>query len=268
MAEKGLLVVSFGSTHEDTQEKAILPAEQDLAAAFPERKCYRAWSSRIIRRKMEERGNHVDSVGEALDRMAADGITDVLVQPTFLTPNVEYLQTLDALRASRDRFERITCGDPVITTEADAAALADVITQIYPAREWEAIVLMGHGTEPGKLPEGMDPDRPYNMLAEAFAKKEGEVSGAYIVGVLEAESGIGAVVEQVRELSPSGVTLAPLLVTAGDHAKNDMSGDEPDSWKNVLSELVPMVGCIVKGLGEYAEFRALCAAHAKAAKEI
>ena len=64
------------------------------------------------------------------------------------------------------------------------------------------------------------------------------------------------------------MTLAPLLVTAGDHAKNDMSGDEPDSWKNVLGALVPQVDCIVKGLGEYAEFRAICIDHAKAAKEI
>ncbi len=268
MAEKALLVVSFGSTHEDTQEKAIAPAEQDLAAAFPDRKCYRAWSSRFICRKMNERGKHVDTPEEALERMAADGITDVLVQPTFLTPNVEYLQTLEAVRAAKDRFERIACGTPVITTEADAEALAQVITEIYPMREWEALVLMGHGTEPGKLPEGMDPDRPYQMLADAFEAREGQVSGAYIVGVLEAGGGIDAVCEQVRELSPSGITLAPLLVTAGDHAKNDMSGDEPDSWKNILAGLVPQVNCIVKGLGEYSEFRALCIAHAKRAEEI
>lgn len=268
MAEKGLLVVSFGSTHEDTQEKAIAAAERELAAAFPDRKFYRAWSARFIRRKMAERGTPVDSPEEALERMAADGITDVLVQPTFLTPNVEYLQTLDDLRAKKDRFDRIACGTPVITTEADAAALADVIMKIYPMREWEALVLMGHGTEPGVLPDDLDPDRPYKMLAEAFEAKEGQVSGAYIVGVLEAGGGIDAVCEQVRELSPSGVTLAPLLVTAGDHAKNDMAGDEPDSWKNVLSEMVPTVGCIVKGLGEYAEFRALCAEHARRAEEI
>ena len=115
MAEKALLVVSFGSTHEDTQEKAIAPAEQDLAAAFPDRKCYRAWSSRFICRKMNERGKHVDTPEEALERMAEDGITDVLVQPTFLTPNVEYLQTLEAVRAAKSRFEHIACGTPVVT---------------------------------------------------------------------------------------------------------------------------------------------------------
>ncbi|MBR2738068.1 MAG: sirohydrochlorin cobaltochelatase [Lachnospiraceae bacterium] len=268
MAKKALLVVSFGSTHEDTIKDTITAAERDLALAFPDRQLYTAWTSRFIRKTMEARDRHIDSPAEAIERMELAGVTDVLVQPTLITANYEYLDLLEVLKAARGRFERIACGTPVITDEKDAADLAAALRRIFPLKDWDALVLMGHGTAPEKLPEGMEADRPYRMLQEALDAGGSEYGGACIVGILESEGGIEAVCEEVRDLSPSRVVLAPLLVTAGDHAVNDMSGEGEDSWKNMLRRIVPRVDCVVKGLAEYETFRRLYVEHAKAAKEL
>ena len=129
MAKKALLVVSFGSTHEDTIKDTISAAERDLALAFPDRQLYTAWTSRFIRKTMEARDRHIDSPAEAIERMELAGVTDVLVQPTLITANYEYLDLLEVLKAARGRFERIACGTPVITDEKDAADLAAALKE-------------------------------------------------------------------------------------------------------------------------------------------
>ncbi|MBQ9464128.1 MAG: sirohydrochlorin cobaltochelatase, partial [Lachnospiraceae bacterium] len=141
MAKKALLVVSFGSTHEDTIKDTITAAERDLALAFPDRQLYTAWTSRFIRKTMEARDRHIDSPAEAIERMELAGVTDVLVQPTLITANYEYLDLLEVLKAARGRFERIACGTPVITDEKDAAQY--VLPPLLPgkcptAAQWEA----------------------------------------------------------------------------------------------------------------------------------
>jgi sirohydrochlorin cobaltochelatase len=256
---KGLLVVSFGTSVAETRKKTIEAIEADLAAAFPERKAYRAWTSSIIRRKLRGLGElNVDSVEEAMDRMFSDGITDLLVQPTHILPGGEYGKIVNAVNAAAGgRFSRLRLGKPLMTSDADVQAVAAVLEKEFSdVGDGEMLALMGHGSAEAKT-------NYYLLLAEAF-RKDGYPN--FIVGTVEEEPGFAPILTAARERKPECIRLLPFMVVAGDHALNDMAGEDEDSWASMLRKEGFKVECILKGMGEYPSIRAMIAEKARRAE--
>ena len=257
---KAILVVSFGTAYAETRKKTIEAIEQDLAAAFPERRLYTAWTSGMILRKLKKLGEEArDTLPEALERMERDGVKDVLVQPTFLQAGYEMRLVRETLAAWKPRFDSIKLGTVLVAGEADLEALAKALeAQFSSVDAEEALVLMGHGSEGADF-------YPYEKLTEVFHRDGRE---NFCVGTVEFTPGIEPALHMVRALQPKKTFLVPLMIVAGDHAINDMAGDEPDSWKNQIAVLGTEPVCVLKGLGEYEEVRKCLIAHARAASAL
>ena len=257
METKALLVVSFGTSYADTREKTIGALEAALASAFPDRRFYRAWTSGLIRRKIrKDTGEAIDSVEEALERMSADGVTDVLVQTTHMLPGEEFELLRSALAGAAGRFAAVSFGAPLLDAPGDAEALARAVEASFPdVGENEMLCLMGHGSEALKT-------NVYLSLNERFAAHGRD---NIVVGTVEFDPGFAPVLERIRRREPDRVYLAPLMVVAGDHANNDMAGDEPDSWKSMVEAAGFPTVCVVRGMGEYPAVRELYVRHARAA---
>ena len=255
--EKALLAVSFGTSHDDTRALTIDAFEKDLREAFPDRTFYRAWTSGVIRRILRERdGLIIDSVSLAMERMLEDGIKDVLVQPSHILTGEEYEKVTSAVEKYKARFEKISVGLPLISCEDDAVRVAGILGDAFNfLKDDEMLVLMGHGAARCDFPA-------YEILQKTFREKGCK---NVAIGTVEFDPGIAPVLECVKDLKPSKVYLTPLLIVAGDHAKNDMAGNEPDSWKNTIKGLGPDVEVVLRGLCEYAPVREMFVEHAKAA---
>ena len=252
MEKKGLLAVSFGTSYPETREKTIGAIERDLAAAFPDRKLYRAFTSGfIIKRIRREEGLSIDTLDEALARIAADGVTDLLVQPTHMLPAKENQTMEEKLREAKERFRSLTIGAPLLSKEEDYTRMARTLAGIFPA-EAGTVILMGHGAAGGS-------NRPYEELACAL-RKCGAVN--LYLGLVEGTPGIEEIMEALPAPQAGPVTLTPMMVVAGDHANNDMSGG-PDSWEAKLAAAGYETRCLIKGMGEYPEVRQLYVTHAK-----
>ena len=260
--KKAILVVSFGTSVPETRERTIAALEKDLAAAFPDRAFYRAWTSGVIRKKLlRTEGVEIDSVHQALERMAADGVEDLLVQPTHLLDGEENRLMRESVAAEAPNFKTVAIGTPLLMTTEDIAALARVMEGICPELgEDQLFAWMGHGS--GEL---KSENNVYNALNALFAAKGRD---NIVVGTVEFEPGVDVVLERIRVRKPRQTFLAPLMVVAGDHALNDMSGDEEDSWKSQAAALGTEPVCILKGLGEYESVRTLYIDHARAAKPL
>ena len=257
--KKALLVVSFGTSHAATRPRTIEAVENDLRRAFPDRVFYRSWTSGMIRRKLErEEGVKIDSVAEALERMLAEGVSDVLVQPTHLLPGDEFRCTEEAVRAFAGRFRALALGRPLLADEGDVKALASILEEAYPTAADELLVLMGHGSASLAFPA-------YAALERQF-RADGHPR--VCIGTVEFEPGIAPVLARIRQEQPRRVLLAPLLAVAGDHVMNDMAGDGPDSWKNQIAREGPEVACRLTGLAELAAVRELYLRHARAAQAV
>ena len=202
--KKGLLAVSFGTSVNETREKTIDAIERELAAACPDCQLYRAWTSRMIIRKLKQRDQvQIDTVKEAFARMLADGIKEDL-EPQ------------------------------------------------------EALLLMGHGTEHHVNPVYAALDYMFKDLGYKNVH----------VGTVEAYPSLESALRLIRVSGVKEIRLAPFMVVAGDHAINDMAGEEEDSWKSRLEAEGYSVSCVMKGLGEYREIQNLYAEHAKNAKPL
>ena len=252
--KKALLVVSFGTSIPATRERTIFALEYALAAAFPDRAVYRAWTSGMIRKKiLKEEGVAIDSVDDALERMIADGVTDLLVQPTHLLDGEENRIMTNAVRAVADKFDSVRIGAPLLYDEDDLRAMAEFMIAEYPLAEDQLFAWMGHGSAEMKT-------NVYERLNEIFAEKGAD---NIVVGTVEFSPEFAPVLERIGARKPRQVCLSPLMVVAGDHAVNDMAGDEPESWKSMVTALGCEPLCILRGLGEYKAMQAMYVEHAK-----
>ena len=251
---KALLVISFGTTFNDTREKTIDSIEEDLSIAFPDRKFYRAWTSGFIRKKLLSRdGTKIDGLDEAFDRMKADGVTDVLIQPTHMIPGNEFNKIIDTADAHRGDFQVFKMGLPMLSSAYDLEEAAEnLMSHFRGLRQDEGLILMGHGTPTGDNSVYTDLENTFDELGY----------DRVFVGTVEAEPGLDDMVRKAQEAGLKRVILTPLLIVAGDHATNDMAGDEPDSWKSVFIEKGFQVSCVIKGLGEYKDMRSILVRHA------
>lgn len=258
-ADKVIMVVSFGTSYNDSREATIGAIENAIADAYPEYDVRRAFTSQIIIDKLKERdGLEIDNVEEALDRAVADGVKTLVVQPTHLMDGYEYTDLADALKDYEDKFEQVALAEPLLTSDEDFDAVAKAITEATASYDdgETAISFMGHGTEADSN--------------EVYAKLQDVVTAAgyenYFIGTVEAEPSVTDVIAAINEKGTyTKVVLEPLMVVAGDHANNDMAGDEEDSWKSQIEAEGYEVECIIKGLGELPAIQDIYVAHTQAA---
>ena len=258
--KKAILAVSFGTSHNDTRKVTIDAIERDMQEAFPDYMLYRAWTSKMIIKKLKNRDNvHVFTVREAMEQMKKDGITDVLIQPTHVINGIENdLMKEDAL-AYRDDFHSITFGDPLLTSAEDNLAVIQAIADEFSdLAQDQVLVLMGHGTTHYA-------NSIYAALDYTF-KDKGYKN--IFLGTVEAYPSMESLMRMVKEYNPSKVVLAPFMIVAGDHAKNDMAGDDPDSWYSQFKAAGFEVEPVIKGLGEYTGVRSLLVEHLRVAAEM
>lgn len=256
---KGLLSVSFGTSHADTRAKTIDAVDADVRACFPDRAFYTAWTSpRIIAKVREERGEHHDTLEEAFERLASDGVDDLVVSTMCLMQGHEMNKVARAVgvwAAEGDRVVRLA--EPLLTSAEDRVAVAHAVADEF---SWldsdDVLLLMGHGS-----PQGAN--ELYFQIQEAF-REIGQ--NRIIVATVEGALSLDDVMPTVESLQPAKVHLAPLMVVAGDHAKNDLAGSDEDSWKSKLEARGMDVQAHLKGLGEYAGIRQLVCDHARAAQ--
>ena len=243
IGEKELLVVSFGTSFNDSRRLAIGGIERALQKAFPDWSVRRAFTSQIIIDHVKSRdGEVIDNVSEALDRAVENGVKTLVVQPTHLMHGYEYTDLVNELAEYADAFESITVGEPLVNSAEDfsmtAAVLADVTASYNDGKT--AIVYMGHGTEAESN--------------EIYAKMQQLMKDAgyenYFIGTVEAEPSLEDVLALVQAGSYERVVLRPMMIVAGDHANNDMAGEEEDSWKSVFEAAGYEVECVLQGLGQ------------------
>ena len=255
--KKALLVVSFGTSYADTRKKNIEHVESVLKNAFPDRCFYHAYTSQMILDKLRNRDHiFIPNVNEAMEQMHSDGIIDVLVQPTHIMHGIENDMMRETILSFSSQFQKLQIGAPLLNTTQDQFAVIQAMTKELPQlSETEAIVLMGHGTTHYA-------NSIYAALDYAF--KQSGFPHIH-VGTVEAYPGLWEIISALKANHTSHVYLAPFMLVAGDHATNDLAGEEEDSWKSILETNGFTTECILKGLGEYEGICELYTQHAKAA---
>ena len=280
IGENELLVVSFGTSFNDSRAEDVKGIEDALAAAYPDWSVRRAFTAQIIINHVEARDNEViDNMQQALDRAVANGVKNLVVQPTHLMHGAEYDEMTEAIDGYKDKFESVAIAEPMLGEVGDDAtvinddkkAVAQAITDEAckvagfddmkaAADAGTAFVFMGHGTS-----------HTANVTYDQMQAQMDDLgfTNAFI-GTVEGkpeDTACDKVIEKVKEAGFKNVILRPLMVVAGDHANNDMAGDDEDSWKSqfVASGDFDSVDCQIEGLGRIAAVEDLYVAHTKAA---
>ena len=278
IGEKELLVVSFGTSFNDSRVADIKSIEDALQEANPDWSVRRAFTAQIIINHIQARdGEKIDNMEQALERAVSNGVKQLVVQPTHLMHGAEYDEMCAAIDKVRDKFESVEIAEPmlgevgndatVINADKEAVAKAVVAAALSEsgyestaaAKEaGVAYVLMGHGTaHVAKV--------TYSQMATQMDKLGYE---NVFIGTVEGEpedTSCEAVIAAVKEAGYTTVVLRPLMVVAGDHANNDMAGADEDSWKTMFEAAGFTVNCQISGLGRIADVQALYVAHTKAA---
>lgn len=262
--DKAVVVVSFGSTFDDTRTKDIGGIEEAIAKAFPNRDFKRAFTSYIIMERLEKnKGIKVNDLPTTLKELKKAGYKDILVQPTHLLHGEEYehkvLTTVDKFKGD---FDRIIVSDPLMVDKNDFAIAASAVATQFPTLgKGDGIVLMGHGSP---RDNNKSFGNTYKMLQETFDKMGLPV----VVGTVEEvdSPNVDEVMEQIKARDYKTVHMFPLMIVAGDHASNDMYGDEEDSWKTMIEAMgIKTVGHL-EGIGRNAAVQAIYVQHAVAAE--
>ena len=255
IGEKELLVVSFGTSFNDSRRLTVGAIEKALQEAYPDWSVRRAFTSQIIIDHLAKRdGEIIDNVHDALERAIRNGVKILVVQPTHLMDGFEYNDLKKELAAYADAFDQIVLGDALLTIDRDFDMVAEAIVEATAAYDdgETAVCFMGHGTEAAS--NGVYA-KMQTVLSEAGCEH-------YYIGTVEAEPSVEDVLESVKAGSYKRAVLRPLMIVAGDHANNDMAGDEADSWKSVFEAAGYEVSCVVEGLGQLPAIRQLIVEHA------
>lgn len=258
IGENELMVVSFGTSYNDSRRLTIGAIEGALETAFPDWSVRRGFTSQIIIDHVKSRdGVSIDNVGEALKRAADNGVKNLVIQPTHLMDGLEYNDLVEEAATYSDAFEKMAIGKPLLTSDADFDTVAKAITKA--TAEYDdgetAICFMGHGTE-------AESNQVYAKMQQVLTDGGYE---NYYIGTVEASPTLDDVLAQVKAGDYKRVVLEPLMIVAGDHANNDMAGDEEGSWKTTFENAGYQVECLVRGLGEMEEIQQLFVEHAQEA---
>lgn len=257
--KKALAVVSFGTTYPEART-AIEHVEQALAKSFPEYTPFRAFTSRmVIRRIQQNEGVCVENPDELLARLAQEGYDEVLCQSLHVINGDEFSGLQATLQQHAGEFSSVRLGLPLLTENADYAVCADALLGNLPRpAQNEALLLMGHGT-------GHFSNAAYCQLENTFRHMGHEnIYVATVEGFPELDYALGRLAHKHVEK----VYLAPFMVVAGDHAQNDLAGEQPDSWRSILESKGYRTEVILKGIGGYGEIARMFCAHCAAAKPV
>ena len=280
IGENELLVVSFGTSFNDSRAEDVKGIEDALAEAYPDWSVRRAFTAQIIINHVEARDDEViDNMQQALDRAVENGVKNLVVQPTHLMHGAEYDEMTEAINGYKDKFESVAIAEPMLGEVGDDAtvinddkkAVAQAITDEAckeagfdsmdaAAEAGTAFVFMGHGTS---HTANITYDQMQTQMENLGFKNA-------FIGTVEGkpeDTACDKVIEKVKEAGYKNVVLRPLMVVAGDHANNDMAGDEEDSWKSqfVASGNFDKVDCQIEGLGRIEAVEKLYVEHTKAA---
>ena len=280
IGENELLVVSFGTSFNDSRAEDVKGIEDALAEAYPDWSVRRAFTAQIIINHVEARDDEViDNMQQALDRAVENGVKNLVVQPTHLMHGAEYDEMTEAINEYKDKFESVAIAEPMLGEVGDDAtvinddkkAVAQAITDEAckeagfdsmdaAAEAGTAFVFMGHGTS---HTANVTYDQMQTQMEDLGFKNA-------FIGTVEGEpedTACDKVIEKVKEAGYKNVVLRPLMVVAGDHANNDMAGDDEDSWKSqfVASGNFDKVDCQIEGLGRIEAVEKLYVEHTKAA---
>ena len=278
IGENEILVVSFGTSFNDSRVSDIKGIEDALQEAYPDWSVRRAFTAQIIINHVQARdGEYIDNMDQALERAVANGVKNLVIQPTHLMHGAEYDELMEAVETYQDKFETVKVAEPLLgemgtdaaVINADKAAVAEAITaeavkdagydSLVAAKEdGVAFVFMGHGTS-----------HTAKVSYSQMQTQMGELGyeNAFI-GTVEGEpeeTSCEAVIDAVSQAGYTKVILRPLMVVAGDHANNDMAGDDEDSWKSMFtaSGKFDSVDTQITGLGSISAIQQLYVAHTK-----
>jgi sirohydrochlorin cobaltochelatase len=247
-----VLVVSVGTSVNDSREKTIGGIEKAIAAAYPDYEVRRAFTSQtIIDRVFKRDGITIDNVEEAMNRLEKDGVRDIIVQPTHIMEGFAYDDVMAEVQPFERNFASVTYGKPLLYHDDDYNQLIDLITAGTQHYTDAAIVFMGHGTE-----------HPANATyAKLDAALHARGFANYHIGTVESTPSLDDVIAAFEQIGAENVVLQPLMIVAGDHANNDMAGDDDDSWKTILTSKGYKVTTVLKGLGEDAGIQQMFVRH-------
>ena len=283
IGENELLVVSFGTSFNDSRAADIKGIEDALQAAYPDWSVRRAFTAQIIINHVQARdGEKIDNMQQALDRAVANGVKNLIVQPTHLMHGAEYDEMNEMLDQYRDKFESVAVAEPLLgevgadasVINADKEAVAKAVTAAAvkeagydsaaaAAADKTAFVFMGHGTS--------------HTAKVSYSQMQTTMQTLgydnVFIGTVEGEpedTSCEAVIEAVKAAGYTKVILRPLMVVAGDHANNDMAGEDADSWLSQFTAAgcFENVECQISGLGRIADVQQLYIAHTKAAMDL
>ena len=243
-AKTGILLVAFGSSVPEAQV-SFENIDKRVKKEFPDIPVQWAYTSSIIRNKLAKQGKHLDSVAMALAKMTDQGFTHVAVQSLHTIRGEEFddlVHTATAFQGMPDGIETILVGDPLLSSEKDMKAVTTAILENIPAlrKKGEAVVLMGHGTP-----------HPSNAFYAALMFHLQRKDPHVFMGTVEGSPDIDDISVMLREKQFKKVFLIPFMSVAGDHARNDLAGDEPDSWKSILEKQGYTCESVLKGTAEY-----------------
>ena len=256
-AKPVILVVSFGTSYTDNLDLSIGAVEADIAAAFPEYEVRRAFTAQTVIDILGEGNMEIDNVTEAMDRLVADGVKKVVIQPTHVMNGAEYDDVMAEIAPYADKFEVMAVGKALLTSHEDYEAVIEALlaNNENAGSADIALVYMGHGT--------------HHFANAAYSQLEGMMHAEgyenAFVGTVEGFPTLDVVQAQVAAYGAKKIVLMPLMIVAGDHANNDMAGDEEDAWKVILTNAGYEVECVLEGLGQNAGIRAIIVEHIKAA---
>ena len=280
IGDNELLVVSFGTSFNDSRAKDIKGVEDALQAAYPDWSVRRAFTAQIIINHVQARdGEKIDNMQQAMDRAVANGVKNLVVQPTHLMHGAEYDEMMEMIDDYRDKFESVAVAEPLLgevgadatvinedkeavakAVTAEAVATAGYDSVEAAAKDGTALVFMGHGTShTAKV--------SYSQMQTVMQTLGYD---NVFIGTVEGEpesTSCENVIEAVKAAGYTKVVLRPLMVVAGDHANNDMAGADEDSWLSQFeaSGAFDSVDCQIAGLGGVADVEQLYIAHTKAA---
>lgn len=240
-SKKAIAVISFGTTYLDTADKTIHAVEREVADSFKGYRVVSAYTSTIVRNALLSVGVTVPSPSECFENLLEDGYRDVIVLPTHIIRGEEYSKVVECVEGFASRFDSIRVCRPLIDAQ-DVPNAVDAIQKVFTIPQGqEFLVFMGHGSP-------TDANAIYHLINEEFAARN--LHNMYMATV-EATPELTNAIDTVRAYQPTKVTLTPFMLVAGDHANNDMNVE----WKTMFEGEQFDTTCILKGLGEYHEFR-------------
>lgn len=258
IGDNELLVISFGTSFNDSRRLTIGAIENALEKAFPDYAVRRGFTANIVIDHVNKRdGVLIDDIDAALKRAVDNEVKNLVVQPTHLMNGLEYEEVTDKIAEYSDAFDKVVIGEPLLTSDDDFAKVEKAITdwtKDYDDGE-TAICFMGHGTEAAS-------NAVYQKMQDLLSN---DGFANYYVGTVEAEPSLEDVIAKVKEGNYKKVVLEPLMVVAGDHANNDMAGDDEDSWKSAFLDEGFVVECLLRGLGENEDIQKIYVEHAQKA---